>query len=185
MRLKRLLLFPLLLCAWADGFAQEDYTHVELQGGYELFPGMSNKSGVCLNLGGRYAFNERFFAAAMIHSGINNGSYMGTYAGERTKLKHNMREYMIGAGPGVSVYNGGEKWIYADVLLGYGFGEERRASEESSTKSLDGFAAAAHIGAEGQTEGGWVLGASLGGYFVGGEIRPALSLKCGLLLNLF
>ena len=54
----RLLLFPLLLCAWASGFAQAGYTHVELQGGYELFPGMSNKSGVCLNLGGRYAFNE-------------------------------------------------------------------------------------------------------------------------------
>ena len=97
----RLLLFPLLLCAWASGFAQAGYTHVELQGGYELFPGMSNKSGVCLNLGGRYAFNERLFVAAMIHSGINNGSYKGMYAGEKTKLKHNMREYMIGAGPGV------------------------------------------------------------------------------------
>ena len=77
----RLLLFPLLLCAWASGFAQAGYTHVELQGGYELFPGMSNKSGVCLNLGGRYAFNERLFVAAMIHSGINNGSYKGMYAG--------------------------------------------------------------------------------------------------------
>ena len=91
----RLLLFPLLLCAWASGFAQAGYTHVELQGGYELFPGMSNKSGVCLNLGGRYAFNERLFVAAMIHSGINNGSYKGMYAGEKTKLKHNMREYMM------------------------------------------------------------------------------------------
>ena len=59
----RLLLFPLLLCAWASGFAQAGYTHVELQGGYELFPGMSNKSGVCLNLGGRYAFNERLFGS--------------------------------------------------------------------------------------------------------------------------
>lgn len=181
----RLLLFPLLLCVWASGFAQAGYTHVELQGGYELFPGMSNKSGVCLNLGGRYAFNERLFVAAMIHSGINNGSYKGMYAGEKTKLKHNMREYMIGAGPGVYLYNGGDKWIYADVLLGYGFGEEKKASEDSSAKSLDGFAAAVQIGAEGQTESGWIFGANMGGYVVGGKIRPALSLKCGLLLNAF
>ncbi len=181
----RLLLSALLLCARMGGFAQADYTHVELQGGYEPFPGMSNKSGVCLNLGGRYAFNERFFVAAMIHSGINNGSYKGMYAGEKTRLKHNMREYMIGAGPGVYLYNGGDKWIYADVLLGYGFGEEKKASEDSYTKSLNGFAAAVQVGAERQTESGWVFGANLGGYFVGGEVRPALCLKCGLLLNLF
>lgn len=121
----------------------------------------------------------------MIHSGINNGSYKGMYAGEKTKLKHNMREYMIGAGPGVYLYNGGDKWVYADVLLGYGFGEEKKASEDSSAKSLDGFAAALQIGAEGQTESGWIFGANMGGYVVGGKIRPALSLKCGLLLNAF
>ncbi|NPD90856.1 outer membrane beta-barrel protein [Xylanibacter muris] len=164
--------------------AQTGYLHIELQGGYELFHDMSNKSGYDINIGCRYAFNERFFAACTLHGGINNGTYEGIYAGEPTKLDHTMREYMIGAGPGIYLYNGGNKWIYADILAGYGFGEELKASSESQSKSLNGFASAARIGAEYQTKNGWIIGLNAGGYLVGGELRPAINMKFGVFFNL-
>jgi len=185
MQFRILLLLPLFFCTGVAGLAQAGYTHIELQGGYEYFPDMSKKSGIGLNLGARYAFDEKFFIAALIHSGINNGKYEGQYAGETTKLKHTMREYMIGAGPGFYLYNGGDKWIYADLLVGYGFGEELKASENSIRHSLNGLASAIQIGVERQADSGWIYGMNLGGYLVGGNVRPAISVKCGLLLNLF
>lgn len=185
MKLRILLLLPLLFCTGIAGLAQAGYTHIELQGGYEFFPGMSNKSGIGLNFGARYAFDEKYYVAALIHSGINNGKYEGLYAGETTKLKHTMREYMVGAGPGFYLYNGGDKWIYADLLIGYGFGEELKASENSTTKSLNSIASALRMGVEQQTDGGWIFGVNLGGYLVGGKIRPAICLKGGALFNIF
>ncbi len=185
MKLKSLLLIPLFLYAVTACFGQAGYTHVELQGGYELFPDMSSKSGLGLNLGARYAFDEKYFIATLLHCGINNGSYKDLYAGETTKLKHTLREYMIGAGPGIYLYNGGSEWIYTDILIGYGFGEELKASENSRRRSLNGLASAIQIGVERQTESGWVVGMNLGGYLVGGNIRPAISVKCGALLNIF
>ena len=67
--------FPAIFSAVTDSFAQVGYTHIELQGGYESFPNMSNKSGISLNMGARYAFDERYFAAVLLHCDINNGSY--------------------------------------------------------------------------------------------------------------
>lgn len=184
MRLKLLLLFLLFFSAVTNSFAQVGYTHIELQGGYELFPNMSNKSGISLNMGARYAFDERYFAAALLHCGINNGSYDGLYAGEITKLKHTLREYIIGVGPGVYLYNGGDKWIYADILVGYGCGEERKASENSTSRSLNGFATIVQVGVERQLNSGWIIGVNMDGYLVGGKIRPAVCLKCGALFSI-
>jgi len=186
MRLKPLLLFQLFLLAETNNVsAQADYTHIELQCGYELSSYMSNKSGVSLNMGGRYAFSERYFVAALVHCGINNGTYKGIYAGETTDLKHTLREYMIGAGPGIYLYNGGNKWIYADVFVGYGFGEERKASENSTSRSLNGFATAVQVGVERQTKGGWILGVNMGGHLIGGKVSPTVCLKCGALFSIF
>ena len=185
MKSKTLWACLLFLCIATKAFAQAGYTQIELQGGYELFPDMSKKSGVALNLGARYAFDERYFIAALLHCGINNGSYEGEYTGETTSLKHTMREYMLGVGPGIYLYNGTDQWIYADVLVGYGFGEELKASEDSKTRSLNGLATAVQIGAERQTSAGWIFGANLGGYLVGGKVRPAVCLKCGAFFNIF
>lgn len=184
MKLKSFLFCLLLLCGATKAFAQTGYTHIELQGGYELFPDMSKKSGGTLKFGARYAFDERFFMASMIHCGINNGSYEGVYAGETTSLKHTLREYMIGVGPGVYLYNGGDKWIYADILVGYGFGEELKASEDSERRSLSGFASAVQIGVERQTKGGWIVGVNAGAHLVGGKVRPDICLKCGALFSI-
>lgn len=184
MKIKLLLLFGLFLWAGAKGSAQTGYTHVELQGGYELFPSMSNKSGFCLNLGARYAFSEKFFIASLLHCGINNGTYEGVYAGETISLKHTLREYMLGAGPGIYLYNGGNKWIYADVLFGYGFGEELKASENSTSKSLNGFAAAVQLGIERQINNGLIIGVNTGVHLIGGKVSPSLCLKAGMFLNL-
>lgn len=165
-------------------FAQAGYTHVEIQGGYEMFPDMSKKSGLSLNLGARYSFNERYFVATMLHCGINNGSYDGVYAGEQTKLDHTLREYIIGAGPGIYLYNGGDKWIYTDLLVGYGFGEELKSSENSSSRSLSGFATAAQVGVEYQLNNGLILGSNIAGYYIGERISFSINLKCGVLLNI-
>lgn len=173
----------LLGCCAVSGFAQAGYLHVELQAGYELFPEMSAKSGYDINIGGRYAFNDRYFVAGTLHGGINNGTYEGVYAGEPTRLDHTLRSYMVGVGPGVYLYNGGDGWIYADVLAGYGFGEELKSSAESRSKSLAGLAAALRLGVEKQLAG-HIVGLSVGGYLVGGRIRPAINLKWGLFLNL-
>ncbi len=162
MKLKSFLLFLPLLFVGTGALAQVGYTHIELQGGYELFPDMSKKSGGNLNFGVRYAFSERYFMATIMHCGINNGSSEGQYAGEVTNLKHTMREYMLGVGPGIYLYNGGDQWIYADVLVGYGFGEELKSSEDS----------------------GWIIGINTGGFLVGGKIRPTVCLKCGALFSI-
>ena len=61
MKLKSFLLFLPLLFVGTGALAQVGYTHIELQGGYELFPDMSKKSGGNLNFGVRYAFSERYF----------------------------------------------------------------------------------------------------------------------------
>lgn len=183
MKLKLFLLFPLFLYVGTNSFAQVSYTHIELQGGYELFPDMSKKSGTSLNMGIRYAFDERYFIAALMHCGINNGSYKGLYAGEITNLKHTLREYMIGVGPGIYLYNGGNKWIYADILIGYGFGEELKVSENSTSQSLNGFATTVQVGIERQTNRGWIIGVNMGGHLVGGKLRPEVCLKCGALFS--
>ena len=57
MKLKSFLLFLPLLFVGTGALAQVGYTHIELQGGYELFPDMSKKSGGNLNFGVRYAFS--------------------------------------------------------------------------------------------------------------------------------
>ncbi|MCD8237378.1 MAG: outer membrane beta-barrel protein [Prevotellaceae bacterium] len=183
MKLKPLLILLSFLIGM-NSFAQTGYTHIELQGGYELFPDMSNKSGIGFNVGARYAFTEKYFVATLLHCGINNGSYEGMYAGETTKLDHTLREYMIGAGPGIYLYNGGNKWIYTDILVGYGFGEELKSSENSSSKSLNSLAVTVQTGAEYQLNNGWIIGANIGGYLVGGKIRPAICLKWGVLITL-
>ncbi len=180
----RFFVLLLLFGCSAACFPQAGYLHVELQGGYELFHDMSGKSGYDINIGCRYTLDNRFFAACMLHGGINDGTYEGIYAGEPTRLDHTMREYMIGVGPGVYLYNGGNRWIFADVMAGYGFGEELKSSSESETTSLDGFAASARLGAEYQMKNGWVVGANVGGYLVGGTVRPAVNLKWGMFLNL-
>lgn len=177
--LAMMILLPLTECR-----AQAEYVHIELQGGYEWFHDMSNKSGYSIGIGSRYSFNNRYFVSCLIHAGINNGSYDGVYAGEQTKLDHTLREYMIGAGPGVYIYNGGDKWIFADLLLGYGFGEELKSASESTSKTLNGFASAARIGAEFQINNGLILGVNTGGYLVGGQVRPVLNLKLGMFINL-
>ena len=100
----------LILCAAAKSSAQEKLTHFEVYGGYECFPDMTNKSGWSINAGAGYAFTQKYYMAAMLHCGINNGKFTGMYAGEKTRLSHNLREYMIGIGPGVYLYNGGDKW---------------------------------------------------------------------------
>ena len=92
---------------------------------------------------------------------------------------------MIGAGPGIYLYNGGSAWIYTDLIIGYGFGEELKASENSRSNSLDGLASAIRIGVERQTESGWIVGMNLGGYLVGGNVRPAICVKCGAMFNIF
>lgn len=185
MKILRYFIFLSLLFYYGGKcFAQAGYLHIELQGGYEYFSTMSNKSGFDFNIGCRYAFDDRYFAAAMLHSGINNGTYEGMYAGEKTDLDHTLREYMIGVGPGLYLYNGGNRWIYADLLAGYGFGEELKSSSDSRSESLEDFALALHLGAEYQISNGWVIGGCIGGYYVGGEIRPALNLKWGIFLNL-
>lgn len=184
MKLKSFLLFLPLLFVGTGALAQVGYTHIELQGGYELFPDMSKKSGGNLNFGVRYAFSERYFMATIMHCGINNGSYEGQYAGEVTNLKHTMREYMLGVGPGIYLYNGGDQWIYADVLVGYGFGEELKSSEDSERRSLNGLATAVQIGIERQTNSGWIIGINTGGFLVGGKIRPTVCLKCGALFSI-
>ncbi len=176
-----LLLGSLGLCAGA----QAEYTHIDLQGGYELFPDMSCKSGYNLNIGMRYVWNERYFVSATLHAGINNGTYEALYAGEYAQLDHTLREYMAGIGPGIYLYNGGDRWIYADILAGYGFGEELKASSDSQTSSLNGFASAVRIGVEYQLNAGHIIGVCAGGYMTGKQIRPAVNLKYGLFLNLW
>ncbi len=184
MKLLRIFVIFLLFCYSRENFAQNGYLHVELQGGYEYFSKMSDKSGYDFNIGCRYAFSDRYFAAAMLHSGINNGTYEGLYAGEIADLDHTLREYLVGIGPGIYLYNGGNRWIYADLLAGYGFGEELKSSAASHSKSLESFAIAIHLGAEYQIANGWVIGAGIGGYYVGREICPAVNLKWGVFLNL-
>lgn len=179
-----LLFLSLMIVSAQECRAQAGYWHIELQGGYELFHDMSNKSGYDLGLGCRYGINERFYGAFMLHGGINNGHYEGIYASEKTKLDHTMREYMIGLGPGMYLYNGGNSWIFAEILLGYGFGEELKSAEESTRKSLDGFASAARIGVDFQISNGLILGLNTGAYLVGGEVRPVVNVKVGMLLNL-
>jgi len=175
----------LVMMGWSGALcAQKGYLHMELQGGYELFPGMSNKSGYDINVGGRYSFSDKYYVACNLHAGINNGSYKGVYAGETTSLDHTLREYMFGVGPGIYLYNGGNRWIYADVLAGYGWGEELKASADSSTKSLSGFASAVRLGVEYQLSWGWIIGTSAGAYLVGDRVRPAINLKLGFLMNL-
>ncbi|WP_294628472.1 outer membrane beta-barrel protein [uncultured Bacteroides sp.] len=178
------LLTLLLLYVSVGCLAQAGYTHIEVQSGYELFPDMSNKSGFGLNIGGRYAFNDNCFVAGMLHCGVNNGSYNGMYAGEMTKLDHTLREYMLGVGPGMYLYNGGDRWIYVDVLFGYGFGEELKDASTCISRPLNGFATAARCGVEYQLKNGWIVGANIGGYLVGKHIRPAICLKWGVFLNL-
>ena len=95
-----------------------------------------------------------------------------------------MREYMLGVGPGIYLYNGGDQWIYADVLVGYGFGEELKSSEDSERRSLNGLATAVQIGIERQTKSGWIIGINTGGFLVGGKIRPTVCLKCGALFSI-
>lgn len=179
--MKRTILYTLLiLCAAAKSSAQEKLTHFEVYGGYECFPDMTNKSGWSINAGAGYAFTQKYYMAAMLHCGINNGKFTGMYAGEKTRLSHNLREYMIGIGPGIYLYNGGDKWIHADVLLGYGFGEETKdGSDEAKRKSLDSFATAVRLGLEYQLNNGIILGINAGGYYVGNEIRPAVCAKIG------
>lgn len=178
------LLCLLTLLFATDCRAQAGYLHVELQGGYELFHDMNNKSGYDYGIGCRYAFNDKFFASCLLHGGINNGTYKGMYAGEMINLDHTMREYMIGAGPGMYLYNGGNRWIFADILFGYGFGEELKSASESIKKSLNSFASAARIGVEYQLNNGIIIGLNTGGYLVGGQIRPVLNFKVGAFLNL-
>lgn len=185
MRLKEVLFILLSFYASVKCLAQAGYTHVELQGGYELFPNMSDKSGYGLNIGGRYTFNDRYFVAGILHCGINNGKYYGMYAGENTKLNHTLREYMLGAGPGIYLYNGGNQWIYADILFGYGFGEELKDNAtESISKSLNSFATAVQCGVEYQLKSGWIIGVNIGGYLIDRNIRPIVCLKWGMFLNL-
>ncbi|MDC2175205.1 outer membrane beta-barrel protein [Bacteroides thetaiotaomicron] len=184
MKLKPLFIIFLLFRTGMDCFSQEGYTHIELQGGYELFPDMSKKSGTSFNIGARYTFNEKYFVATLLHCGINNGTYEGVYAGETTKLDHTLREYMIGVGPGIYLYNGGNKWIYANILIGYGFGKELKTSANSTSGSLNSFATTSQVGIEYQLNNGWIIGANIGGYLVGGKIRPAACLKWGVLLSL-
>lgn len=164
--------------------AQAGYTQIDLQAGYELFPDMSCKSGYNLNIGMRYAFSDKYYASATLHAGINNGTYQAVYAGEPAQLDHTLREYMLGIGPGVYLYNGGNRWLYADLLVGYGFGEELKASSASQSTPLSGFASAVRIGAEYQLTTGHVIGICAGGYLTGKQLRPAINLKYGLFLNL-
>lgn len=178
-------LAALLLCALSlSARAQAGYTHVDLQAGYELFPDMSSKSGYNLNIGTRYALNDKYFIAATLHAGINNGTYEGIYAGEPTQLDHTLREYMLGIGPGLYLYNGGDRWLYADLLAGYGFGEELKSSSDSQRTTLNGFASALRIGAEYQLKAGHIIGICAAAYLTGQQLRPAINLKYGLFLNL-
>ena len=181
----RLHLIALLLCALSlCATAQTGYPQLDLQAGYELFPDMSCKSGYTLNIGTRYAFTDKYFIAATLHAGINNGTYEGIYAGERTQLDHTLREYMLGIGPGLYLYNGGDRWVYADLLVGYGFGEQLKASSDSQCTTLNGFASALRIGAEYQLKAGHIIGICAAAYLTGQQLRPAINLKYGLFLNL-
>lgn len=110
-----------MLCICEICMAQADCFHVEFQARYEFFHVMSNKSGCDFNIGCRYAFDDRYYAALILHGGIDNGSYKGVYAGEITKLDHTMCEYMLGVGPEFYLYSDCYRWIYVDIIAGYGF----------------------------------------------------------------
>lgn len=64
------------------------------------------------------------------------------------------------------------------------FGEELKASENSTSKSLNGFAAAVQLGIERQINNGLIIGVNTGAYLIGGKVSPSLCLKAGMFLNL-
>lgn len=181
MKLKLLFVIGLVYYAM-DCWAQKEYSHFEAQAGYELFPDLKQKSGVTFGLGGRYNFNDRYFAAALLQYGMSIGNF-GNSDDLFDTTDYSLREYMIGVGPGMYLFNWEDGWVYADVLLGYGRGLNTDIPDYYSTGFLKKFAGAVQVGIEYVTVGDCIVGANISSFLLGGKFRASIGIKCGLLLD--
>lgn len=185
-RNKILIPFMTVLTACLPGHAgaQPRIPHFEIQAGCEYMYEMSRKPGVAVDVGGRIGITDKYYAAASLHAGINNGYYTVEDDGEQMQREDNLREYMLGIGPGVYLYSEGDRWINAELLMGYGFGERTSQKIAENDRPLNGFAAAFRIGTEFAMSNGLIWGLNTAAYCIGKKIHPAINLKIGFFLDL-
>lgn len=188
--MKAALLLLAVLLTPLSALGQKGLLHIDLQGGYAYFPRMSRPSGWNFNIGSRWGITDRYFAALQLNGGINHGHTRQMYAGEMTRTDHDKNTYMLGAGPGIYLYNSTACQVYTHLALGYGWGEENGKPDtahpdEISRRTFCGVAMMWQAGVEREVGGWHILGLGCGLSYIWGERPlPTIYLKYGLYFDL-
>lgn len=122
-------------------YAQNGKNQFAIQGGYEVFPHLSRVSGGNIGIEFKHYLNNRIYFLSNFHAGINDGSLDISYKNNNVltdiELKNTQRDYMLGMGIGIDVFQKENHKVYVQSTVGLGSSTVRYDDFDLSSKIIN------------------------------------------------
>lgn len=188
-------LFILSLMLSLNIYAQKGNSQFSFLGGYEHFPELWEGKGYNVGVEFKHYINNRIYALANFHAGVNDGSKVENYTRDDINynfdLTNSVRDYMLGFGLGGDLLQKNRHKIYMQGTVGIGSSEQHKdgitlspggaydmvkSFEEKSTR----FAISASAGYDYQLTKWLIIGINYTGWQIGYEYKNSANIKLGL-----
>ena len=191
MRRLTLLLFLMLS---VGAFAQKGTNQMSIFAGYEYFPELRKGDGYNIGIEFKHYLNNRFFAVANFHAGVNDAVVHESYTRDDVQynfdLGNSVRDYMIGFGIGADLMHIKKHKIYLQSTVGLGASEQHEEGigqhpvfDQDIVKQFDEnsvrFAISATAGYEYQVTDLFSIGVNYTGWQIGYEFKSSANVKFG------
>ena len=191
----RKIFFILSLLLSVNLCAQKASSQFSLFGGYEHFPELWEGKGYNVGVEFKHYMNNRVYAVANFHAGINDGSKVSQYTKEDIAYNFNLsncvRDYMLGFGIGGDLLHIKRNKLYLQSTIGIGSSEQ---SKDGITSSPDGnydrvksfeekstrFAISVSAGYDYQLTSWLCVGVNYTGWQIGYEYKNSVNAKLGI-----
>lgn len=174
--------------------AQKGASQFSLFGGYEYFPELWNGNGYNVGIEFKHYVNNRIYAVANFHAGVNDGSGNTQLViwGKPYdfNLSNHVNDYMLGFGLGGDLLQTGRHKIYVQATAGIGTSDWTKEDivtimSYNMIKPVEGqstrFAISASAGYDYRLTDWLAVGINYTGWQIGYEYKNSVNLKLGLL----
>ena len=181
----------LFVLVWNISRAQDYYnfTQVGAYAGYSWIADTYSHSAYTAGINADYHFHKAFYASVTgritNYNGRKTSDYEPIGALEAEILNDNLGSWMVGAGPGADIVSNSSDRIFACLYVGYGkvnMDYEVMDSDgyaDSFDSHKKGFGCVLQIGYEHCFRAGLVMGASLDGQYLAGNLSWTAGLRLG------
>lgn len=177
-------------------YAQKGSSQFSLFGGFEHFPELKCRNGYNVGVEFKHYLNNRVYALANFHAGVNDGTKNVSYTRDeidyKSNLSNSVRDYMLGFGIGGDLLHINRHKIYMQGTVGIGSSEQYedgitlspggaydivKTYEEKSTR----FAISASAGYDYQLTDWLSIGVNYTGWQIGYEYKNSANVKLGII----